>query len=521
MECTGLREARPEEAINVEDMRAAEVNAVYHGISLDLLMENAGRAIADAVECVTGNVRGLKIAVAAGKGGNGGDAIVAARHLAERGARVEVHLSHPPELITHGSTSRNLKVLASSGYARLVKPWGKGWGDFTGADVVIDGLLGIGARGRLRDPIYTLARAVREHQGLRLSIDTPTGVDPDTGDVADGAVVADVTVTLYKPKRGLFLGNAPLYTGRILVAPIGIPPEAEKIAGPGDVARIPPRPRDAHKGMGGRVLVVGGSRWYIGAPMLAAVSAARAGVDLVYLAGPRHIAFEAASRHSTIIPVPIDNEVIRPTHVEYILEASERVHAVVVGPGAGTDKETLDALSMLIREMISRGKIVVVDADGLKAVEAGIRGLGGEHRQRVVLTPHRGEAARLLGVEHVTDPGNAARELASRLGVVVVLKGVIDYICGPSGCRLNKTGTPSMSVGGTGDVLSGVIAGFAARRAALGLRPDLVNVAAAGVYIVGRAGELAVERVGENISALDVVDYISRALAEARSLGGG
>ncbi len=515
-ECPGLREASAAGSISVEDMRAAEINSVWLGLDLDLLMENAGRAVADAIECILGGLEGVSVTILAGKGGNGGDGITAARHLAERGAKVEVHLSHPPELISHGSTRRNLKVLLASGYAKLVKPWSRGWGDTSGADVVVDALLGIGVRGSLREPILSLARAFTSHQGLRVSIDTPTGVDPDTGYVAEGAVVADVTVTLYKAKKGLLQGKAPMHTGRLLVAPIGIPRQASELAGPGDAyARIPVRPRDAHKGMGGRVLVIGGSRDFVGAPILAALGAAAGGADLIYLASTGMIPYWGAQRSSTIIPVPLDGDYLNPSHVDHLLRHSERVHAVVVGPGLGSRDETLEAARILVERLAESGRVTVVDADALRAV-AGLEGLG----HHIVLTPHRGEASRLLDSEAV-DARLAASRISRLTGATVLLKGPRDYICTGDTCRVNVTGTPSMSVGGTGDVLAGVVAGFAARRVALGRGHGMPHTAAAAAYIVGRAGELAASAGGENISAQDVVENIGRALAEARSLAEG
>ncbi|MCE4602992.1 MAG: NAD(P)H-hydrate dehydratase [Desulfurococcales archaeon] len=512
-QCPSLKEPARAGAISVEDMRAVEVNAVWLGLSLDLLMENAGRAVADTIECILGGLEGVSVAILAGKGGNGGDGIAAARHLAERGARVEVHLSHPPEMVTHGSTRRNLKVLQASGYARLVKPWSRGWGDTSGADVVVDALLGIGVKGSLREPILSLARSFISHQGLRVSIDTPTGVDPDTGYVAEGAVVADVTITLYKVKKGLLQGKAPMHTGRLLVAPIGIPPEAVELAGPGDVyARIPVRPKDAHKGVGGRVLVIGGSRDFIGAPILAALGAAAGGADLVYLASPGMIPYWAAQRSSTIIPVPLDGDYLNQGHVDQLLKHSERVHAVVVGPGLGGGDETLEAARILVSSLAAAGRVTVVDADALKAME-GLRDLG----PHIILTPHRGEASRLLGGE-AGDPRIAASSISRLTGATVLLKGPLDYICVGDSCRVNVTGVPSMSVGGTGDVLAGVVAGFAARRIALGRGHGMPHTSAAAAYIVGRAGELAASAGSENISAQDVIENIGRALAEARSL---
>ena len=493
-------------AISVEDMRAYETNSVWLGVGLEKLMENAGAAVARRIVEKAGASR-MNVAVLAGKGGNGGDGFVAARHLAAMGASVTVHLAYPVDLVKHPAARSNLEALLRDGTVRVVEPWRPGWLDLQGVDVVVDALLGIGVKGSLREPIRTMARAFTTAQALRVSIDTPTGVDPDTGSVAEGAAVADVTIALHRAKRGLLEGRARLHTGELVVEPIGLPPAAERLAGPGDVAaRIPARPRDAHKGVGGRVLVVAGSDRFPGAAMLAALGAAQAGADLVYLSAPGGAALQAAGMHSAIVPVP-RGESLDGGEVERLRGSGvlEKAHVIVAGPGLGRDRETLEALRSLIEEA---GKPVVLDADALALVEDGWR--PGE--APVVVTPHRGEAYRLTGE---SEPRQAAVELARR-GYTALVKGPIDYICGAGGfCRENRAGVPEMSVGGTGDVLAGVVGGFLARRIAAGRAPDPVNIAAAAAYTVGRAGELA---LGEGGSAFDVARAVPRVIEEARGL---
>ncbi len=497
------------DGISVEDMRAFEVNGVWLGVPLSLLMENAGRAVADYVEHRLGGVRGKRIAVLAGKGGNGGDGLVAARHLLLRGARVEVHLVFPRGEVRHPDARLNLEALEKAYPGVVVEPGRRGWLDLSSADAVIDAVLGTGVRGPLRGPVAEAVKAYNGAPGLRVSVDTPTGVDPDTGAAAEGAARSDATVTMHAVKRGLL--RARLYTGEIVVAEIGVPEAAERLAGPGDVAaRIPRRPRDAHKGVGGRVLVVAGSRYYVGAPMLSAAAAARAGADLVFLASTREAAVQAASRFSSIVPVSFEGDLLAAKDLSSLERVLERSHSVLVGPGLSSDPGVVEAARRILDAALDAGKPVVVDADGLRAVE----GLD-LSRAPSVLTPHRGEARRLSGVEG----GEAARRIASSTGAVVVVKGPVDYICSPSGrCRENRSGVPAMSVGGTGDVLSGVIAAFLARRAALGRDPDPLNTAAAASWLVGRAGERAYDRLGEAMTAWDVVDEIPGAWREALSL---
>ncbi len=497
----------PGEAISVEDMRAYEVNGVWLGVSLLVLMENAGRSVADYIEYRLGGVEGRSIVVLAGKGGNAGDGFVAARHLASRGARVEVHLAYHPDLVSHPDARVNFEALVRLGSAKIIKPGHRGWLDTSGADVVVDALLGTGVRGGLRSPVREAVEAFNSSQGLRVSIDVPSGVDPDTGVAVEGAARADATVTMHRVKRGLL--RARHYTGEIVVASIGLPREAEVTAGPGDVvARVPARPRDSHKGVGGRVLVVAGSASYIGAALLAVEAAARTGVDLVYVASPRRIVEAAAGRTSTAVPAPIIGDYLSPRDLPGLRGFLEKAHAVAIGPGLGRDEQVLEAVAAIIGEAIERGKPVVVDADGLHAVTR-LGGLG----ENVVLTPHRGEAARLAG--EPGDPHWMARRIAEAYKATVLVKAPVDVACSPDGrCRVNRTGVPAMSVGGTGDVLTGVIAGILAKRASILGNPDPLNTAITGAYITGAAGALAYREYGESMTAHDVIEMIPRVLGD-------
>ena len=503
MDLPGLRVARSiDEAISVEDMRAYELNGVYHGIPLLLMMENAGRSVADYVEYRLGSVRGKKIIVLAGKGGNGGDGFVAARHLAARGASVEVHLAYPPSEVEHEDAKLNLKAIQNLPSVKLVKPFGKNWLNLDNADAVIDALLGTGVRGPLRGSVREAAKAFNSAPGLRVAVDVPTGVDPDTGIAVEGAVRADATVTMHKPKKGLF--KAKIYTGEIIIAEIGLTRDAEIEAGPGDViARIPKRPKDAHKGSSGRVLIIAGSKYYIGAPLLASEAAARTGVDLVYLVAPKNTVFEAASRCSTIIPVPLKGDILTNNDYENIQKLLEKIHAILIGPGIGVEEETLEVASNIIIEANSNDIPIVVDADALKAINKYKITL----KETTILTPHRGEASMLAGKQDNYD--KLAREIARKYNATTLVKGPTDYACNPKGkCRINKTGTPAMSVGGTGDVLAGVITGILAKRKAIKQNPDPLNTAITAAFINGKAGEQAYQQKGEALTAADLIQHI-------------
>jgi NAD(P)H-hydrate epimerase len=259
--------------------------------------------------------------------------------------------------------------------------------------------------------------------------------------------------------------------------------------------------------MGGRVLVVGGSKYYFGAPALAALAAYRAGADLAFLAAPQRVAISAASWNPNIIPRAFDGEVLSEDKVEYILKEAERAHVVAIGPGLGLEDVTVKAVKGLLEGL--RDRPVVIDADGLKAVAK----IGEPLWPNAIITPHRGEAALLAGEEG--DPGELARKIAKEYNATVIVKGPVDHICEPSGrCRRNVTGVPAMSTGGTGDVLTGVVAAFLARRVSLGKDPSPLGVAAAATFVVGRAGEEAYEERGEGITAVDVLEKVPKVIRE-------
>ena len=504
-----LKEGVEVEAISVEDMRAYEINAVGMGIPLLLLMENAGRSVADYIEYKLGDVKDKKIAIIAGKGGNAGDGFVAARHLAGRGARVEVHLAYSPLDVSHSDARVNLDIIMKMDSIRIHKPFSKNWLEVADSDVVVDALLGTGVRGSLRSPIREAIKEFNNAPGFKVSIDVPSGVDPDTGKAAEGSARAEATVTMHKLKRGLL--KAREYAGEIAIASIGLSSDVEVYAGPGDVAaRVPHRPKDAHKGVGGRVLVVAGSKYYVGAALLTATAAARIGVDLVYLSSTRSIAEAGAKRSSTIIPTPYDGDVLTKKDVERLEKVVERVHSIAIGPGLGREPETIEAFCQLLDRAVKANTPIVVDADGLYAIQE----CNAKLKENVVLTPHRGEASRLLGESH-GNPVVMAREIASKINATTLVKGPLDVACSPSGrCRMNRAGVPAMSVGGTGDVLTGVIAGIMAKRKSILGDPDPLNSAITGAFILGRAGELAYSIRGEALTAFDLLDIIPSILRD-------
>ena len=495
--------------LNTTDIRAAELNAVATGLPLLLLMENAGKAVADKVEEALGDVEGRKIIVYAGRGGNAGDGLVAARHLASRGARVEVLLYYPPETIQHPDTRLNLTIIQnmeSIKITRIRDP--DGVLPPPTADAYIDALLGIGFTGtKLRHPVRGAVETFNSGAAYKVAIDVPTGLDADTGKPAEPTVIADETVTMEYMKPGLQKPEAKPYAGKITVAKIGIPREALLYAGPGDaIYRIPPKPSNAHKGTGGRVAVIGGSSLYTGAPALAGLAALRTGADLAFIYTGRDAGLIIAGFSPNLIVRRCPRPDIDLQCIEEKLDEIKKAHAIIIGPGLGPVDPALPY--KVIEETLGadvRG--LVVDADALKALAKKPTKLD----PRVVFTPHRGEAALLLGLDKPPQAKEelieTAQRIAAKYNATVLLKAPIDVIAAPDGrFKLNKTHHQAMSVGGTGDVLTGITAALLAR----GLNP--FHAAAIAAYANGKAGLLAVEDYGERITATDLIERIPAAL---------
>lgn len=497
--------------MNSFEMRVLEENSEYLGVSRLLLMENAGRSVADVVRGELAN--GERVVVVAGLGNNGGDGFVAARHLA-RDYEVHVVLLGKEGWIRTDEARANWRAVKSQQLTikTYEAPTTEALRTLSGlvkeAGAIIDAIFGTGLRGEVRGIYRDAIELINESKGVKVAVDVPSGLNPDTGEVHGVAVRADVTVTFHALKPGLVKEGAKEYVGRIVVAPIGIPPEAEIVCGPGDVkAAVSRRPAWSKKGDNGRVLVVGGSDEYTGAPALTAMAALRAGADLVVVAAPREAAQIIRSFSPNIIARPLGPGYLRPDDVDTLLEFSKRFDVVAVGPGLGLREETMIAVTRLLREL---DRPVVVDADGLKALPRDPECLKGK---KSIMTPHAGELKVLTGVVVSTDVMErveAAKNAARTYGSVVLLKGHVDVISDGERYKVNRTGSPAMTVGGTGDVLTGVTATLLAQTG----NPFLA--ACASAHVNGLAGEIAAEEKGQHITATDVLEALPRAF---RALG--
>ena len=521
------------------EMRKLEQRAEAAGVSTDTLMENAGLAVAQEIWMQLGSLEERRIAVLVGPGNNGGDGLVAARHLHEWGAQVRVYALRERN---DSQWNQTLELGVPCGTVAEDDNFEALEGLLAGAEAIVDALLGTGSsrpiEGDLAGIMERLA-AVRSKtvKPKLVAVDLPTGLDADSGRLDPLAVGADETVTFHAPKVGLYMQPGASAAGSVQQVEIGIPPgldedlQTEVLERRAAKALLPARPSDAHKGTFGRVLVIAGSSRYPGAAVLAARGAYRAGAGLVTIAAPESIALHlfGAVPEATLLPLPEhDPGVISGFAAwEMVRDELSSVDAVVLGCGFGQhDHSGVFVRNLLISEEVAAVNGIVVDADGLNLLAADMSVLPNAVAP-VVLTPHPGEMGRLTGLsndEVQQQRLTLARDRAAEWNCHVVLKGANTVVATPDNrARVSEVAQPALATAGTGDVLSGAIGALLAQ----GLSP--FDAATLGVYLHGDAGNRAARARGTiGVTASDVAEQLamaSRSLAgeepvEAPSLGG-
>lgn len=513
------------EVVTVEQMRAIEQRAEQeYGLTSPMLMEQAGRSIAEDVRAFRGGtVAGARVLVLAGPGNNGGDGRVMGRYLREWGALVTVYDWKQRRLETPSVTAQDAAREADEAALRAA---------IASADVVADALLGTG-HSRPLDPrmgevlaLVTEERA-RRPELLVVAVDLPSGLNADTGALDPGTIAADLTVTLANPKVGLFLFPGAETVGALRVGSIGLPPEMTTETGltmlTNAVVRplLPKRPLDSNKGTFGKLLVLAGSSLFLGAAYLATGAAARVGTGLVTLATTA----ERAPFYATMLPeatyalLPQEGASAED-RASVVLDALHGRDAAVIGPGLGQDDAARNLLLRVldgVRAMPDDQRPhLIVDADGLNILSKLDRWWE-RLPEETVLTPHPGEMTRLRGGQHVSGGGpdrlTVARECAAQWGHVVVLKGACTLVANPDGkMRVNWPPNPALATAGTGDVLSGTVGGLLAQ----GIQP--YDAASAGVYLHSQAGLRVRERQGDaGLLAGDLLPELPYALQAIKS----
>ncbi|MDD5087677.1 MAG: NAD(P)H-hydrate dehydratase [bacterium] len=499
-----------------DQMRALDAHAIDEiGIPGIVLMENAARSVVDAIEERAGDVEFLSVAVLCGPGNNGGDGFAIARQLHLRGADVDVFLLGDEAALKDDALTNYLLLKALD---LQPMPWEAEDGiTLDDYDVIVDALFGTGASRAPEDVYLDAIRSINDSNGMVVAVDVPSGMDASTGRIAGEAVLADVTVTFQCGKCGLLLPPGRDYAGDLIVAPISIPEREDILAEapfalPEDedvLALLPLRPREAHKGVFGNLLVIAGSRGLSGAARLSGLAALRTGVGLVKIATPESIRSEVAAFRAELMTIGLPETpagTIASSAIEVLKPHLEWADAVALGPGLGTDKETARFVAALLKET---ERPLVVDADGLNLIAQ--HNLQDSVPAGTILTPHPGEFDRLTGKKHEDffARAEAARSLASEREIVVVLKGAPTICFDPPGLGvINPTGNPGLATAGTGDVLTGMIAGFLAQ----GLDPH--SAAWVGAYLHGRAADIAADELSEAaLVAADVIATLPEAFA--------
>ena len=509
--------------VSVEQMRAIEQRSASAGVPWQELMENAGLAVAMEVRGYVEDVVGLSIPVLIGPGNNGGDGLVAARHLHDWGAQVHIYLctkrldDDPNLVLTNQRNIPTTEASADKGFAVLDNV-------LSYADVVIDSVLGTGkARpidGTLKDILDKVCATALEDPDVALvAVDLPSGLDADSGACDTACLHVDLTITLGYPKTGFFTFPAWDHLGELVVVDIGLveglaDDVATEIIMPWWVSdSLPYRPADANKGTFGKLMAVAGSINYVGAAYLACEAAMRVGTGLVTLATPKTLQPMLATTlvETTYIPLPeSETGIIGTDSADVIQQQISGYDTLLVGCGIGQS----DSAKAFIESLLLASKIeipVIVDADGLNIL-AQIPNWWQKLNGDVVITPHPGEMSRLTGltIEEVQkDRIEVARKYAVQWNVTVVLKGAHTVVAAPDGeVKLSAMANSGLASAGTGDVLAGCIAGLAAQ----GL--DLFTAAACGVYLHADAGEVVAQELGEAGMVagdlLEVLPYVIR-----------
>jgi NAD(P)H-hydrate epimerase len=535
--------------VSVAQMRAIETEADRNGASFERMMDRAGEAVFASAVRRQGPVEKKRVIILCGSGNNGGDGLAAAAHFARAGAEVRVFLAA-------GRKENDPRWRAATDAGAEVAPADSesGWNALlpllNGADILVDAILGTGTRLPLRPPITGLLAAVKarleqtDRRPFLVAVDCPSGLDCDTGEAAAETLPADLTVTLGAAKAGLLAFPGAEFVGSLLVADIGLPAEMNSLRVPGPLLAdhglvkgwLRPRPRDSHKGTFGRVIVIGGSINYPGAPILAGMGAYRSGAGLVTLAVPNPV-FPAAIPlipEATWIAVPEDFGVIAAGAADVLRPEIAHAQAIVIGPGMGGEKST----AAFFKEFLQNGQgrktpigfgkpdktepdrkgrrpPMIVDADALRMLSE-MDGWPGMLPPGSILTPHPGEMSALTGLpkeEIQKDRSGVAVRFAKIWNAVVVLKGAFSVVAAPDGrCAIEPFATPALARAGTGDVLAGTIGGLVAQ----GM--ESWQAAVLGSFLHGRAGELAAGEAGASDSVLagDVARCLGKAIAELR-----
>ena len=507
-----------------KQMREIDKSSIdEYGISEIVLMENAGREVAEAVCRLLKTVSKKSVCILAGSGNNGGDALVAARYLSNLGARIKVFLIGNKNHRTE-SLNTQMKTLRAMGTELQVLESDRAWErlqvTLRFSDAIVDGILGTGFSGQLRPAVLRLVRLVNSTNKPVISVDIPTGVEADSGQVGEAAITATCTVSLGLLKFGHYICPGASFVGELIVDDIGIPSQLlsenihqtvidDELA----VTLLPARPKDSHKGSIGKILVIAGSKGMTGAASLASKAALKAGAGVVTLA--------VAESLNPIFEVKLTEVMTVPLHevkvgliggdkaISQILTLVDKYDAILIGPGLGREKETIEMVQKVAETV---DKPLILDADALYAFNGKVDSLK-LCKQIPILTPHLGELAALLDTtieELRKDLIESVRNAAKDLRAIFVAKCEATIVAYPNGeVFVSALGNEGMATAGCGDVLSGTIAG---------LMKQTPFAPIAGVYLHGTAGDMAFKAADNGLLASDVLNNLPQAIKKLHNI---
>ena len=493
--------------LSVEEMRAIDRNLYALNIPVLTLMENAGMAVANFV---SDRVRGKKnILVVCGTGKNGGDGFVAARALSDK-HNVTVALLAQRQAVRAEEARTNLEALQGTKAKVIENAQYHMDGLLADSDAVIVAVFGIGFHGEMPEDIAQVIGKINKSGKMVFAVDVPSGLGRESS--KKHALKADYTITMHKMKD--ILVKNPI-AGKVVVADVGIPAEAELYAGPGDVdMAVMPRDPYSSKRDNGTVMVVGGSAGYHGAPSLASnaaystLASIRAGAGYALTFVPKSVVTPVRSLSPNLIVRQLSGDNLSAKDLKQLEEQAKKSDSIAIGPGLGRERESLDAAADFIASTARLGKRMVVDADALHAVPLIKKKLG----RNVVLTPNDHEFEifhkQKLKPADLRARIEAAISVATRLGTNVLLKGHETVVTDGERLKIVAARSASLATMGTGDVLTGIIAGLAART------NDMFAAAVAGAYVHTAAGEALHRLKGDHILASDVIDYMPQVLKE-------
>lgn len=484
-----------------------------------VLMENAGCGVVEVIEGFLGDVVGKQIVIFCGKGNNGGDGYVIARHLYNRGAKVAVFLGGEKEKIK-GDALINLKILENMGIEAGEVASLEQIPSFPNIDLIVDALLGTGVTGPVVGFLGELIEYMNSLNAPIISVDLPSGMETDTGAVHGACIEAEMTVTMAHLKTGLLFSPARDLAGEIVVVDISVPPEvSQRLHGyrfllePEDIrSRLPHRKLDAHKTSCGKVVVLAGSMGMTGAATLTAISSLQIGAGLTKLGIPASLNPVLEQKLTEVMTVPLaetNQQSISLKAKDQISELLDWADVLAVGPGLSTHTDTVEFVKWILSSV---NKPMVLDADGLNALSSSPE-LIKNYPADLIITPHPGELARLIKLSIAAiqnDRLNVIQNFAREWGKVIVLKGGPTVIAAPNGdLFINSTGNPGLATGGSGDVLTGMITGLLAQKL------SAIDAALVGVYLHGLAGDLAAAGLSEmGMIAGDICNYLPTAIKE-------